>query len=72
MYFIVIFMYSYCYVYVLLLLCMFCSLHSVYILLFCVIFVRKCVLYFCNRVSTQLHLTNISVPVSINKDVTNK
>jgi len=34
--------------------CVFC-----FIVLFCVLFARKCVLYYCPRVSTQLHL-NIS------------
>ena len=51
-------MYSYCYVYVFLLLCMFCSGYS---LLLCYVYcVCKCVLYYCHRMSTQLHLTNIS------------
>ena len=53
-------MYSYCYVYVFLLLCMFCSVYSVFIVLFYVLFVCTCVLYYCHRVSTQLQLTNKS------------
>jgi len=49
----------YFYVYVLLL-CMFCSVDSVFIVLFYLLFVCKCVLYYCHQVSTQLLLTNIS------------
>jgi hypothetical protein len=30
-----------------------------FIVLFCVLFVCMCVLYYCHRVSTQLQLTNI-------------
>ena len=46
------FIYSYCY-YVLF--WVFC-----FIVLFCVLSVCKCVLYYCHRVSTQLQFTNIS------------
>jgi len=55
--FIVMFIYFNCYVYKFLLLCMFCSVYSVFILLFYVLFVCKCVLYYCHRVN----------PIAINK-----
>jgi len=47
------FMYSFCYVY------------SVFIVLFYVLFVCKCVLYYCHRVSPQLQFTNISTNKSV-------
>ena len=31
-----------------------------FVVLFCILFVCKCVLYYCHRVATQLQLTNIS------------
>jgi hypothetical protein len=46
--------------YVFLFLYMFCPLYSVFIVSFYVLFVCECVLYYHHRVSTQLHLTNIS------------
>jgi hypothetical protein len=48
-FFIVMFMYSYCYVY------------SVYCVSFCCsMYCVRVILYYCHRVSTRLHLTNIS------------
>jgi hypothetical protein len=35
------------------------------IVLFCVLFVCKCVLYYCHQMSTQLQLTNISISIYI-------
>jgi hypothetical protein len=52
--------YFYCHVCVFLFLCMFCSVYSVFIVLIYVYFSCKCVLYYCHRVATQLHVTNIS------------
>ena len=37
-----------------------CSVYSVFTLLFCVLLLSKCVLYYCHWVPNQLLLTNIS------------
>jgi len=58
-------LYSYCYirfffVSVRILIVMYVSFWVFcFIVLFCVLFVCKCVLYYCHRVATQLHLTSI-------------
>ena len=60
-------LYFYCYAYAFLLLCL-CILIVMHVLfcifcffvLFYVIFMHKCVLYYCHWVSTKLQLTNIS------------
>jgi hypothetical protein len=51
---IVMFTYSYCYVLVS------SVLGVLFTLLFCVLFLCKCVLYYCHLMSTQLRLLNIS------------
>jgi hypothetical protein len=58
-------MYSYCYVFFLLCLCILIVMYVpfcvfCFVVLFCVLFVCKCVLYYRHRLSTQLQLTNIS------------
>jgi len=40
-----------------------------FIVLFCVLFVCNCVLYYCHRVSTQLQLTNIYHIISYHKQL---
>jgi hypothetical protein len=53
-----VFIYPYCYVLcILIMYVMFCV--SCIIVLLCVLFVCKCVLYYCHRVFIQLQLTNI-------------
>jgi hypothetical protein len=53
MWFLLLFLCTLIFIYVIF--CVFC-----FIVLFCVLFVCKCVLYYCHRVATQLQLTNIS------------
>jgi hypothetical protein len=61
-----------CVNYVFLLLCI-CTLIVMYVIfcvfciiaLFCVLFVCKCVLYYCHGVTTQLQLANISYIVKV-------
>jgi len=48
---------------------MFCSAYSVFIVLFCILFVCKCILYYCHWVSTQLQLTNRSYHISYSRTV---
>ena len=52
-----------------LLLCMFPSRYSVSLFLLRVLFVCKCVLYYCHWMSTQLQLANITISISINNSV---
>ena len=59
-------MYFYCYMFLLLCLCIVIVMYVpfcifCFIVLFCVLFVCKCVLYYCHRLSTKLQLINISI-----------
>jgi hypothetical protein len=48
-------------------LCIFCVVCIVCFVTFCVLFVCKCVLYYCHRVATQLQLTNVYISYHIHK-----
>ena len=39
------------------------------IVLFCVLFVCQCVLYYCHRVKTQLQITNISISIFLSTSI---
>jgi hypothetical protein len=71
-------MYFYCYVFLLLCLCIVIFMYVpfcvfCFILLFCVLFVCKCVLYCSHRVATQLQLTKVSyvIPYIAHRTVKN-
>ena len=65
---------SYCYVFLLWCVCILIVIYVkfwiiCFIVLFCVLFLCKCVLHYCLRVLTQLQLTNISYHTNIAKHI---
>ena len=52
-------MYFYLYVYVFFVLCMFFSVYSVFIVLFCALFVCKCILYSCHPIAVNKNIIYI-------------